>query len=233
VRHAKPGDAWHSARMPRKLTLVAAACCAALAAAAVAAADTWQIHLTPAGQAAARAVVLKRADLGAATGWTGGATKPNLTSTPPCGTFHPKQSDLIVNGAAETTWHQSGLELDSESTVLKEPAMVRLDWQRTVLAPQVLPCLRVGFAKGLPAGQTLLSVKRMSLPHIATYTWGVRALIRVTSGSQSVDVFTDLIAMGKGRTELTLTTIAPLALDGNVRPAEVRLARLLAARIRT
>jgi hypothetical protein len=35
--------------------------------------------------------------------------------------------------------------------VLQTPAMVRLGWQRSVVAPQVLPCLRSGLAKQLGA----------------------------------------------------------------------------------
>jgi hypothetical protein len=213
----------------RRLSFFAAVV-AGLALGSAALADTWQIRFTSAGQAAARAVVLKRADLGAATGWTGGAKKADLTSAPPCGTFHPKQSDLVVNGAAETLWRHSGLELDSEATVLQAPAMVRLDWQRTVVAPQVLPCLRVGFARQVPAGAKLVSVKRVAFPSVAPLTRAVRAIVDVTSGSASIPVFTDLVAIGKGRTEVTLTTTAPLAIDRSVHPAEVKLARLLASR---
>src|SRR5437764_8619686 len=87
---------------------------AALAFAGSALADQWQVHRTAAGNAAARAAVVSRADLGSASGWTGGSTKPDLTSTPPCGNFAPKQSDLVVIGAAASAWRHQGLELQSQ-----------------------------------------------------------------------------------------------------------------------
>jgi hypothetical protein len=217
----------------RQAILVSAGVVAALALASAAAADVWQIHRTTAGDAKARAIVLKRADFGAATGWTGGFTSPQLTEQPPCGTFHPKQSDLVVVGASATQWKHTGLQVESRAVVLQTAAMVRLDWQRTVLAAPVLPCLRVGFAKQLPTGATLVSVKRVAFPQVAPLTTVFRVLIRVTSNGQAVDVFTDIIAIGSGPTEMTLQVTAPLAIDGNVHPAEVKLARVLAARAKT
>ena len=61
-----------------------------------------QIKFNPADQAAARAVVIRRADLGS-SGWVGGPTKPDLSSGPTCANYHPKVSDLVLTGAARTT----------------------------------------------------------------------------------------------------------------------------------
>lgn len=212
--------------------VVLAASVAALALAGAAAADKEKIQLTKAGQAAARAAVLKRADLGAATGWKGGARKPDLSSTPPCASFRPKQSDLVLNGAAETRWTHAGLQIDTAAQVLQKPRMVRLDWQRTVLSPKVLPCLREGLAKSLDSKTHLVSLRRLAFPRIATYTRAFRALMDVDTPSGSVRVFSDVVLVGRGRTEVTMTTTAAFAADAVVRPAEIRLARLLASRIR-
>src|SRR5262245_48832798 len=84
---------------------------------ATAAADREKVRLTKAGRAAASAVVLTRADLGSTTTWTGGARKPDLSSSSPCPTFHPKQSDLVLIGAAETLWRSPGIQLVSEGQV--------------------------------------------------------------------------------------------------------------------
>jgi hypothetical protein len=203
-----------------------------LAFAAVAAADKEKIHLTKAGQAAARATILTRADLGTSQGWSGGSKKPRLASKPPCANFDPKQSDLVLIGAAESVWKNTGLQFDSESQVLKTPRMVRLDWQRTVLAPQVEPCLRSALAKQLGSNAHLVSFGRLGFPKIATYTRAYRTLVDVKNGSATVRVMFDVVLVGKGQTEITLTTSAPFAAESVVSPAEIRLARLLASRAR-
>jgi hypothetical protein len=199
---------------------------------AVAVADKQKIQLTKAGQAAARSAVLTRADLGTSQGWTGGAKKPSLSSEPPCANFNPKQSDLVLIGAAETVWKNSGLQFDSEAQVLKTPTMVGLDWQRTVLAPQVEPCLRGALSKQVGNNAHLVSFGRLAFPKVATYTRAYRALVDVNSGSGKVRVLFDVVLAGRGRTEVTLTTSAPYAAEAVVSPAEVRLARLLASRAR-
>jgi len=226
--------ATENVRMPSRpsRTLVVAACClVALAAAASALADTIQVHYTAADQAAARKAVLRSADLGAGATWTSVPAKPDVTSSMDCKGFHPKQSDLVVTGAAATEFRSTGIDFRSESHLLRAPRMLALDWQRTVIAPQVLPCLREGVTKGTAgAGTHLVSLKRVSFPRITSRTAAFRALLDVTSGGQSIRVLVDIVAMGKGRTELTLTTSAPYVALASVVSAEVRLARILAAR---
>jgi hypothetical protein len=212
---------------------VAAGVAASVAVASIA--DKEQIHLTNAGQAAARAAVLTKADLGTAPGWTGGAKKPDLSSTPPCPGFRPKQSDLVVNGAAETVFKQPAIQFDSEAQVLQTAHMVKLDWQRTVIAPQILPCLRIAVAKSAGTSAHVTSIRRTAFPRVATFTSAIRILLDVkTSGSTTpVTVFVDVVLVGRGRTEITLTTTAPLLASTAVRAAEIRLARILAGRVRT
>ena len=151
----------------RSCALLAAAALAALVLAGVAGADREKIHLTSAGQEAARAGVVTRADLGTAGAWTGGARKPDLGSTSSCPGFHPKESDLVLNGAAETRWRGSGIQIDSEAEILQSERMLRLEWQRTVLAPQLLRCLRASSAKQLGPNVRLVSVERVPFPKIA------------------------------------------------------------------
>ena len=158
----------------RNTTAILGAFGAALLLAGAATADKEQIHLTAAGQKAARAAVMQRADLGDATGWTGGAKKPDLSPGTGCANFDPKQSDLVLIGAAETVFKHTGVEFDSEAQVLQTPAMVRLDWQRTVLSPQVLPCVRTNIQKHLAASERLVSVGRLAFPAVAPYTRAYR-----------------------------------------------------------
>lgn len=205
----------------------------ALTLAAVAAADRERVRLTAAGQAAARAAVLERADLGPLPDWTGGATKPGPPGTPPCGTYRPEQSDLVLIGSAETQWKRPGLELQSDAQVLATPKMVLLDWQRTVVAPQMLSCMRDALAKKFAGGTTrFVSVRWVAFPRLARYTRALRVVLDVRSASATVPVMVETVLVGRGQTEVTLTTTAPLAAARIVRPAETRLARLLVARIR-
>ena len=100
-------------RIGKRLGVVLAAGSAALALVGVAGADQYQVRLTAAGNAAARAAVVARSDLGSSAAWTGVSKKPDLSSSPTCAGFDPKESDLVIVGAAETDWKHPGLEFDS------------------------------------------------------------------------------------------------------------------------
>ncbi|MGD0166768.1 MAG: hypothetical protein ABSC51_05685 [Gaiellaceae bacterium] len=191
-----------------------------------------KIHLTAAGHAAARAVVVKRVDLGNVGGWTGGAQKPDLSSEVACANFHEKESDLVLNGAAKTVWKHTGLEFTSESEVLQTSRMVRLDWQRTVLSPQLLPCLRSQTKKQESPGVRLISLRRIGIPQIAPYAAAYRIVMDVKVSGATVRMMSDMVLVGRGRTEITLTTVAALGAKSAVWPAEIRLARILVSRIR-
>jgi hypothetical protein len=188
-----------------------------------------KIAYTAAGQAKARAEVVRQTDLG--RGWIGGPKKPDVSSAMPC-SYQPKQSDLTLIGAAETVWHAQGFVVDSEAQVLRTAGMVALDWQRTVLAPQVVPCLRDGFQKSVGTSGTLVSFRRVAFAHVARYTRAFRAVIDVKTSTSSVPVELDFLALGGGRNEITLTLTGPAATEAVLRGAELRLARILAGRMR-
>lgn len=220
--------------MRRRLAPALALLLAALAAAAPALADKEQVKLTAAGNAAARAAVIGRSDLAGASGWSGGPVKPDLSSAPPCKGFRPKQSDLVIVGAARTVWRNSsiGIGLDSEVQVLRSARMVRLDWKRTVLAPQVLGCLRSGIAKRLDPRSTLVSMRVAPFPRVAPYTRLYRVVLRVeTTSGATTRVLVDILLVGSGRSELTLTTTAPYSARTAIVAAEEHLARALVARM--
>src|SRR5438105_15040184 len=119
--------------MRRTVFALASAMVALTIAAAVSAGGGEQIRFNAADQAAARAVVIRRADLGT-SGWVGGRVKPDLSAGPSCPNYHPKVSDLVLTGSARTNFRRSGFEFDSQAGVLKTRRMVALDWRRSVLA---------------------------------------------------------------------------------------------------
>jgi hypothetical protein len=189
-----------------------------------------QIHLTAADQAAARGAVVRVADLGS-SGWTGGRVKPDLTSGPACRGYTPKQSDLVLTGAAETAWSRTGLQVRSIAQVLKTRAMVARDWQRTVTDPRAVACLRGAITKGLTSSERLVSFRRLSFPRLARYATAYRALIDVTVQGTHARVLADLVLVGHSRTELTLMLAAPAAAGSSIAAADVRLARVLLGRV--
>ena len=190
-----------------------------------------QVRFTRADQAAAKAAVLRVRDLGS-SGWSGGPVTPDLNSGPSCAGYAPKQSDLVVTGAAETAWHRTGLELRSVAQVLKTRAMVARDWQRTVADPRAVTCLRGAVTKGLTSSERLVSFKRLAFPRLATYGTAYRALIDVSAQGAHARMLADLVLVGRGRTELTLMIAAPAGAAATIAAADARLARALLVRVR-
>lgn len=185
-----------------------------------------KIALTPAGNAQAKAEVLHRADLG--SGWSGGFKKPNLPATFRCSGYHPKQSDLVLIGAAEAMWDKGMLEVDDEAQVLRTAEMVRRDWRRTVTAPQVVPCLRQSLAKTARANHAkLVSLGRVAFPQVATYTRAFKAVIE----KQGIPIEIEFLLFGAGRSERSLTVTGLKSARTSLTRLELRLARLLAHRL--
>jgi hypothetical protein len=193
------------------------------------AAQANQIRLNRADQTLARAAVMRKADLGG-SGWSGGAKKPDLSSGSGCVGYHPKESDLVTTGAAETSFTNGPLTFDSEVTLLKTATMVGADWRRSV-RPAALGCLKDLFTRELGAKAKIISATRTGVSPIARYTANFRVTFDVTSSGQTVRIFVDVLLVGKGRAELTLTTIAPYVARVPVQAAELRLVRLVAGRL--
>ncbi|HZQ15235.1 MAG TPA: hypothetical protein VFA82_00550 [Gaiellaceae bacterium] len=215
--------------MVRRMVVLGLASTLVLAGAALA--DRKQVRVTAIGQRAARAAVVRRTDL-LGSGWKGKVKMPKLGGATGCPSFRPKQSDLVVVGGAEASWSRSGVVIDSEAQVLKTPKMVRLDWKRTVTAPKVLPCLRHNVRASLSANERLAWVARMPLPRIPALGRLYRTVIVVDTRTAKTPVLVDALLVGKGRTEITLTTTALYASRKAVTREEVRLARILVRRAR-
>jgi len=207
------------------LVLAAAAAGAALAAGG----EKAQVRLNAADQAAAKRAVALRSDLGSGT-WSGGFVKPDLSSSPDCATFHPKQADLVVTGAAESAWSDQGLQLQTEAVILKTRAMVTADWRRTVLAGGAVPCLRTHLLKELGPGVTLVSFRRTLFAPVATNAEAFLMVVDLKTNSGKVRLAVEFVAIAQGRTELTIVSIVQNAVQKVVAQIDVQLARALVAR---
>jgi hypothetical protein len=219
--------------MARRAGLIACVVAIALgrAAAVRAGGGDAQIKFNPADQAAARAVLIRRSDLGS-TGWEGGRVKPDLAGGPSCPNYHPNLSDLVITGAAKSAFRRSGFEFDSTAEVLKTRRMVTLDWRRSVLAPGVVPCLRQTLARGLGSSAKVISFRKLPFPPLATHTALFRGVIGVQAQGQTVRVLADTIVVGRLRTEITLGVAGPAAATKAISAAERRLVRVLVSRAR-
>jgi hypothetical protein len=212
----------------RRASVSVAIASIALLVVAAAAADNYSFRLTAADQAAARTVVIHRADLGTVVQWKGGLVKPDRSRLQ-CPHYNPKQSDLVVTGAAEADWTGGGVHFESSATIFLSEEMLRLDWQRSETAA-LLPCLRATAAGSLAKTDRLVSVQKIAFPTVATFTDAIRTLVDVTASGKTVRVMIDTVVIGRGRTEIGLVTVAPYVARAPVEAAETRLATLLANR---
>jgi hypothetical protein len=196
---------------------------AAAAAALAAGGPGEKVRFNAADQAAARAVVIRRADLSAGV-WAGGSKKPKLAPVI-CANYKPKSSDLVLTGAAESDWTGSGRIVGSDADILQTARMVRLDWQRSV-TPAGVACTVTH------AGATNVTVARVAFPRMAPYTSDFRASYGVNANGTVVREVFELAAVGTGRTEISVGEImlapAPLsALHADL----VGLARIMLGRM--
>jgi len=218
--------------MPRAaLAALFVALAVGLPAEAAAPPNRQQVRFNPADQAAARAALLRLGDLGT-TGWSGGRVKPDVPTTVKCPRYAPKQTDLVLTGAAESDFHHTGIEIRSVAQVLKTRSMVALDWRRSVTDPRAMACMRHLLTTGLKPGQRLVSFRKIAFPRLGKYSAAFRMLIEVGAQGQRALVLADEVLIGRGRTELTLAVAAPAVVKATISRAEVHLARLLLARVR-
>src|SRR4051794_3747131 len=129
------------------------------------AAENYRFRFNATDQAAARASVLRRADLGDTVLWQGGLTKPDLSAPPAC-MRGLKLSDLVVTGAAESSYTGSGIWFDSQVEILRTPRMVSLDWQRLMQTSNFLSCYRDEVAKFRPRIGKVASIRWVAFPHV-------------------------------------------------------------------
>jgi hypothetical protein len=184
-----------------------------------------QVKLNAADQAAAKATMIRRGDLRPAGSWVGRSITPDHQA-PSCPNFHPKQSDLVVTGSAETYWSRPGRAVVSVADVLKTARMVQLDWQRAGTKAAVACSLTDG-------GATNVVVSKVTFPDIAPIAGAFRAFYDVTQGGRTLRFVSEFAAIAHGRSELSLGEFALAAAPvGTLHADVVRLSRLMLARAR-
>jgi hypothetical protein len=199
---------------------------------ATAGGDRYKLHMTAEGQAAARAVMPSKADIGAPSDWKGGPTKPDISNDLKCANYRPKVSDLVVTGAAAVTYKQPGLVISVQAAVLASERMARLDWKRSIGARHYADCSRAKIRKLMTAKQTFVSLRRLAIPQIGTVSSAYRTLIDVKTKIGKVRMAIDVLTFGRGRTEMAVITTMPLASVPTLAPNELVLAKTLVGRVR-
>ena len=91
-------------------------------------------------------------------------------------------------------------------------------------------CLRQTTQKQLGSNATVVSFAKLPFPHLAPYAALFRGVIRVQAQGQTVRLLSDLVLVGRNRTELTLSVVGPAQAKKQISAAEYRLARALIAR---
>jgi hypothetical protein len=210
---------------------VATAVLACTVPAALAGSGGEAIDFNRSDQAAARAAIIRRSDLRSKR-WTGGPIKPDLTAPQTCRNYHPKQSDLILTGAAESSFRQSLLRsIDSEVKILRTARMVRTDWRRELLAPGVVPCQRRLLRQSFGPGASVVFFARVPFPRIAPYVAEYRGVIELAlSKGERARLVVDLVLVSRRRSELSLVSLAPFAARKQVAAEERRLIRIMLSR---
>jgi hypothetical protein len=194
--------------------------------------DNEQHKFNAADQAAAKSAIVRKADLATNAGWTGGAKKPDLSPSPTCANFHPKQSDLVLTGAAESVWRNTGLELDTEAQVLQTAHMVELDWQRTVADPAAFTCTRAAVKKNFGGAGPIkfVSFVKLPFPKIGTHSQAYLTTVEVTSNGTTAPIVIEDILIANKRTEFTITSTTQAAAGTQIAAADIRIASVLVAR---
>jgi hypothetical protein len=184
--------------------------------------------INAADQAAARAVVVERADLRPQGGWKGGATKPEYVLLN-CSYYHPDLSRFVITGEAASRWSRmsSALGVLTETSVSQTAQMVRRESQ-IQLRPEAIRCVRSTYARqAAAAGAVFVSLKRVSFPHIGTRLTAFE--LRASVGREST--MGELVFIGQGRTSITLAVSGAQSARRIISAEAIRLARILVGRI--
>lgn len=196
------------------------------------AAERHTFRFTAADQAVARAIGLQRSDFAADSGWKGGPTGRDPNGAITCPNLRPKLADLVVTGAAASSFNYGGVvHVGSEVWLMRTAGMAALDWQRIIAKPGYIRCHRSMLSRELQRGQKLLSVRKLPFPRVAPRTAAYRAVIRMRAADGSaVRVLNDVVLLDHGRTEISISLTAPYSLARAAVPVEARLARAMLRR---
>ncbi len=207
----------------RRTLAIALVLALAVAGAALAARGDPQKRITRADQARAKAMVLRKADFG-----SGFMTAPSPSGQGDVYCKALDESDLTITGEAQSPSFVGGVASTSSlSRVYESVADSNASWRRgTSKAGE--RCLRVVFSKTAAAqGGRLTSLERLRFPKVAQRTSAYRLVIE----AQGLRGFLDVVALKQSRAQVGLLFVS--ALNPTPRGEEVRLARIVARRMKT
>jgi hypothetical protein len=215
--------------MPRVRRVIAVIALLGLVAAGAASADHQepQKRLTKADNARARAMLLKRSDLPGFTVRAGSADEPHVSCSPAVG-----ESDLTLTGEARSKTFQSGpVVVGSASQVYESVADASASWRRGAGAAG-LACIEAQYRAALGAqGARLQSVRRLAFPNVADRTAAFRITASLDTPQGTVPATEDVVVLMHRRAHAAFVVGA--ALVKPTKAGEVRLARVVAGRMRT
>jgi hypothetical protein len=186
--------------------------CIAVPAVALAADTDPKKKITPADQAKARSILLKRSDF--AAGWKKVPPSPDSDLT--CPGFNPDESDLTLTGEAEASFeHPQGLFIGSHSEVFATRDDALKSWTRSD-KPATARCLGYFFSQDVTEKGTtvkIVSAGRMAFPKLAPRTAAFKVVARLTitdnSKKTTVPATIQLIALGQGRGDTSMLAVSP------------------------
>jgi hypothetical protein len=186
---------------------------------------------TPAGNAAAKAVLLRLGDVPA--GWkpdpSGGGGTGGIT----CRSFDPKQSDLTSVGRADSSFKSADdlSHVGSLTRMFESTAQAQSSWNRLV-KPGLLRCLSTVFEQGGSSAKsttTVLSAGKLPLRVAGRRHAAYRIAADVATGGRHVNVYLDLILQGGGPANAVMLVTS--VLDPPSAALESRLATVVAGRL--
>lgn len=192
-----------------------------------------KVALTKAGQALASSATLRFTDLGPA--WSGGAEKPSSLKLPVCPSNQPNNSDLTINGHAESrlTLASAAIQVDTDVLVLKNSAQVAKLVKRVVLSPQTGDCLRYDLIKSVGGqGVTIVGVSQLPVAKAGDQSALYRVTLAVKSGAKSVPVYSDFLYVSQGKAQYFVNIVAPGAVKSELPSLENGIAKKLAVKAR-
>ena len=188
-------------------------------------------RLNRADIALAKHAALRKTDL--ATGWRlTHSGPPPRTSDAPCTAADPDMSAFVITGEHETdfTLRPSGAEVDSNIQVFRNVKDASRDFKAGA-TPWFLTCLKRTLVKTFRQShlQGKVTTARMTTtPRIGAQTAYYRLVATITPGNgmPKVRMYTDLVAIRKGRTQaaLFMSSLARI-------PGQLALARAVARRM--
>jgi hypothetical protein len=211
-----------------RLLAVAVLASLVLAAAASANHQEPRKRLTKEDNARARAMLVTRADVPGFRAQPGNAPEPHVECA-----ASVSESDLTLTGEADGKTFESGgiVFIGSVAQVFATQRDADASWRRSTSAAGIA-CAKTQIRAAYKSQNlTLRSLVKIPFPRVSDRTAAFRAAFSLPTPQGAAPVFQDYIAIAHSRAHATVAVAA--ALVKPTRSAELRLARLVAGRMKT